>query len=443
MGIFIWIDMAVIIKSVSADSRFFKAGDEIISIESQPVEDQLDVIFLTADERRAEFRVRRKNGRILKRKIAPAEFTRASLELEQMRFKHCGSDCIFCFVDQMPPNLRDSLYQKDDDYRLSFLFGNYATLNNIRRPELDRIIRYNLSPLYVSVHSTQRRIREKMFGQVMHRDILKVIQRLVEGGIVIHSQVVLVPGLNDGAALERTVDNIFAFYPGCKSLAVVPVGLTRHRKGLEHIRRVGTGQARQLLDWAKTKGDDCQEKTGGDRFLQMADEFYLQAGRVFPASGDYGDYDQLSNGVGMSRMFIERIKNDIERLGRKDRIKTGFTVVTGILGGKLLRRYVLPLVEEKLPQFRIGLLPVKNRLFGSMVGVSGLLSGKDIVREAKRAGTIQGPLLLPPNCVNHEGKLIDDVLPREIERELGMPVLIPEESFLENRIIRLSEGRAR
>ncbi len=428
--------MSVGIKYIKGESVFFRPGDEILSIGGRKVEDQLDLLFLVSEDGAAEFSVKRKSGAIVSRRIRFTTFEKAAPVLEEMRFKSCGSSCIFCFVDQMPPGLRPTLYKKDDDYRLSFLFGNYITLNDMKDSELDRIIEYNLSPLYVSIHSTEKKSREMIFGRPMTRDILSDLGRLADNGITIHAQIVLVPGINDGKVLEKSVKDIHGFYPFCRTLAVVPAGLTAHRQGLMKLRRFGREEARAILDWAREKQSHFIAVNGSDPFLYMSDEFYLLARRAFPDARMYGDFEQLSNGVGMCRLFIDETRKDIDSLKRRGMVKFRMTVVTGELGRRMIGGYLGPVLRRDLPKAHIEILLVRNRLMGREVGVSGLLSGRDIIEAAKRKSIKGCCLVLPPNCVNHDNLLLDDIRPEEIGRELGLEVIVPERTFLEEKVVR-------
>jgi putative radical SAM enzyme (TIGR03279 family) len=428
--------MSVSVSAVRGRSGVFSPGDELVSIGSKPVDDQLDVLFLTEGEGTASFVIRRRNGRTVRRRLRLSTFRRAGLVFEDLQFIPCRSNCVFCFVDQMPVGLRRSLYFKDDDYRLSFLFGNYITLADIGERELERISALRLSPLYISVHAIDRETREKLFGRPLRRDILDSIGTLARSGITMHTQVVLVPGINDGQTLERTVAGLFGYYPAVQTVAIVPVGLTAHRRGLPPLVAVQPADARSLIRWAELKRDRFREQTGGDSFLHLSDEFYLLAGRTFPQQESYDGYPQLANGVGMCRRFIERTKRDIGRLQQRGFDGARMTIATGVLGGRFLRRHILPLVERGLPRLAIHLVVVRNRLFGAGVGVSGLLSGRDIIRAVRSEGGVRGCLVIPPNVLNCDSLLLDDMKPRDLERELAVRVLVPRATFLEQRIIR-------
>ena len=429
--------MPVKITEIRGSGGFFRKGDIITAIDGRKVADQLDLYFNLSGVDAALFSLERDFGKKVERRIRIETFERAEPVFEDMRFIRCSSRCIFCFVDQMPPGMRDTLYFKDDDYRLSFLFGNYITLNDISETELRRIVEYRLSPLFVSVHATDKKVRGKIFGRPMKKDIMAVLSRLADAGISIHTQIVVIPGVNDGRVLAKTMRDLFELYPACSSLAVVPVGLTGHRKGLPRLRKVTASQAREMIDLAEEMNMRFRKKTGGHDFAFMSDEFYLLADRVFPEAERYDGFEQLSNGVGMSRLFIESIKDRVVHLKKRRRQPSGrMTLVTGRLGGRLLRRHILPIVKNALPDLSIKAVTVSNSTFGKSVTVSGLLSGTDISSALKRHGPTTGVLILPPNTVNHEGRMIDDMRPADLGKELGMKVLVPKEDFLEDRILR-------
>ena len=425
--------MPVKIHSVRGESGFFRAGDEVLSIDGRPVADQLDVIFLSADAPSAEWLVRRANGRTARRRLRASTVAAADIELEEMRFRQCGSRCVFCFVDQMPRGLRRSLYVKDDDYRLSFLFGNYVTLADVTDRDIDRIVEYGLSPVYVSVHAVDRDVRERLFGRPMKRDIIETMKRLADGGITMHAQIVLVPGYNDGDILSETVDGLFDLHPGVASVSIVPVGLTRHRRGLEPLRRPGAAECVKLIDFVDARRSRFARETNGDPLLYLADEIFLAAGAELPPTAWYGDFPQLSNGVGMSRLFIDETADRAARLARSGR-RARLAPVTGKLGDRLYRRHIMPILEPLRPRIDVEPLVVRNRLFGSTVTVSGLLSGTDIASAAAEAGG-RRCIVLPPNTVNHEGRLIDDETPRSLSRRLGRRVVVAQEHFLEPRVL--------
>lgn len=432
--------MTVRIKRVAGTSSFFKPGDEIVTIGSRPAEDQLDVLFRTAGPGSARFTIRR-GTRTRSRVLTFAEFARSRLVFDEMRFLRCRSNCIFCFMDQMPRGMRASLYEKDDDYRLSFLFGNFVTLNDVGDRDIARIIRLGLSPLFVSVHAVRAAVRERIFGRPTRRDIMEDLARLARAGIVLHTQIVLVPGVNDGAVLRDTVRKLFRLYPACRSVAVVPVGLTKHRSELPLLHGVTPGEARALITWAARENARLAQTTGGEAFIQLADELFLATGRALPPAAAYGDFPQLANGVGLCRHFLAALEEDIARLSRRRPAQASLTIATGTIGARFMRRYVIPLLERRLPRVSLRILVVRNTVFGPAVGVSGLLSGQDILRAAHRALSKVECLVIPANAVSHEGIFLDDLKPADLERELGVPVIAARSTFLESRVLRRCNER--
>ena len=429
--------MSVKIVEICGSEGFFRRGDRIVAVDGRKVGDQLDLYYLLSGVDLPLFRVKRKNGRMIERRIRVETLERAAPVFEAMQFIRCASRCTFCFVDQMPAGMRETLYFKDDDYRLSFLFGNYITLNDISRSQMKRIIEYNLSPLYVSVHATDLKVRTKIFGRPMKNDIMNVLSELADNGISIHAQVVVIPGVNDGRVLARTMRELFRLYPACRTLAVVPVGLTGHRESLTRLRKVSAAEAREMIDLAVNMNGRFNKKTGGHDFVFMSDEFYLLADRIFPEAERYGGFDQISNGVGMSRLFIDGIRERIKHLKKRRVQPSGImTLVTGRLGSRLMKRHVLPMVNRALPGLTIEILTVVNSTFGRSVSVSGLLSGSDISAALRRSGGSKGILVLPPNTINHEGKMIDDIRPSALGKKLGTKFIVPAEDFLEDRVLR-------
>jgi putative radical SAM enzyme (TIGR03279 family) len=427
--------MTVRIERIEGRSVFFRPGDEILTIDSRPVKDQLDLFFRTEGEGCALFTIRR-GRRLHSRVLTFGEFARSRPVFEGMRFIRCRSKCIFCFMDQMPKDMRSSLYEKDDDYRLSFLFGNFITLADVGERDITRIIELGLSPLYVSVHAISKQVRERIFARPMKRDILKDLSRLARAGIIFHAQIVLVPGINDGPVMRNTLRRLFALYPYCRSVSIVPVGLTKHRQRLVPLRRITESETRALIDWADHERARFAGLCGGDPFIHLADEFYLATNRMLPAASTYGDFPQLSNGVGTCRHFLKLLEADIKRLRGKPPNRVRMTIVTGTIGAKFMRRYVSPILAEHLPSVSPRVIVVHNRLFGSRVTVSGLLSGGDILRTFEKSRARTGCIVIPANAVNHEGLFLDDLRPADIERELRRPVVVARSTFLESRVIR-------
>ena len=336
----------------------------------------------------------------------------------------CANKCVFCFIHQLPTGLRKSLYVKDDDYRLSFLHGNYITLTDLPEAELSRIVDLHLSPLYVSVHATDPAIRHLLLGSPKsHRgDLMARMRRQADGGIRKHAQIVLCPGLNDGAHLERSVRELAELHPAVATVAVVPVGLTRHREGLDPLRAVTADEARTVLGqihgWQALFG-----RRLGTRFVFAADELYLASGWGIPPTDAYEGFPIVEDGVGLVRRFTD----DFRRLGAGARRRAGraVTVVTGTLFAPVLERL---LREARLSGPQVGVVAVSNDFFGPAIGVAGLLTGEDIARAL--GGLPLGEAVLVPVVALQEsrGVFLDDATPADLERRLGVPVETPEAS---------------
>ena len=392
-------------------------GDELLEINGQRVQDNLDVRFYEGDEA-LELKVAR-DGEVLLFDIEKDDGEALGLEFEEMKILSCGNDCIFCFVDQNPKGLRNQLYFRDGDYRLSFMYGNYTTMTNAGPAILRRIITQRLSPQYISVHATDLPTRIRLMGLKKDDHILEKIGLLHDNGIAMHTQIVLCPGINDGAVLEKTVEDLWQYHEHIVSLAVVPVGLTDHRFGLTELRRVDRPYARKLLDsieaWQARFRKAC-----GRGFLYASDEFYIVAGRPLPAAKAYDGFPQYENGVGMTRTFLTKFHAAARRLPAALPKRRTLTLVTGRLAAGFMEEEVVPALK-KVKNLKVELVVARNTLYGKSVTVSGLLSGKCVYSAVRRKGA--GHLvLLPPDILNADGLFLDDMSVPQLERSLNAPV---------------------
>lgn len=392
-------------------------GDELLEINGQRVQDNLDVRFYEGDEA-LELKVAR-DGEVLLFDIEKDDGEPLGLELEEMKILSCGNDCIFCFVDQNPKGLRNQLYFRDGDYRLSFMYGNYTTMTNAGPAILRRIIAQRLSPQYISVHATDLPTRIRLMGLKKDDHILEKIGLLHDNGIAMHTQIVLCPGINDGAVLEKTVEDLWKYHEQIVSLAVVPVGLTDHRFGLTELRRVDRPYARTLLDsidaWQARFRKAC-----GRGFLYASDEFYIVAGRPLPAAKAYDGFPQYENGVGMTRTFLTKFHAAARRFPAALPKRRTLTLVTGRLAAGFMEEEVVPALK-KVKNLKVELVVARNTLYGKSVTVSGLLSGKCVYSAVRRKGA--GDLvLLPPDILNADGLFLDDMSLPQLERSLNAPV---------------------
>lgn len=411
-----------------------KAGDLLLELNGRPPLDILDY-FEAGEGRSVSMRFMR-GGKKITRRVRKEAGIPIGLVFDRAVFdgvRTCDNDCIFCFVDQMPPGLRKTLYVKDDDYRLSFYYGNFITLNNLSDADLERIRRMRLSPLYVSLHTTDPDLRSRLMGGNAPGG-LDTLRMLLDEDIEIHLQVVLCPGINDGEALRRTLQDVLDDYRAA-SLGVVPVGLTSRAAALPgKIPPYGRDTARRVLEVVEEFQVPALERYGR-RLLYAADEFYLIAEEEFPGEEEYDGYPQLENGVGMARKFIAEAVAESSANAAPGRPLRG--VVTGVAGERVLR--------EALHEARIAgveVVTVPNLLLGGMVTVTALLGGADIVAELKAKRPVSRELLIPDSMLM-EGMFIDDMTPDDIERETGyrlIPIEVEGARFLRALYAEEEEG---
>ena len=403
-------------KRSPAESAGFLKNDKIVFINGNPIEDALDFNFYSAEEELEIIIVRNET----ETKICANKEDLQVIDDEELKIKHCGNKCVFCFIDQNPKGLRKTIYVKDEDYRFSFLYGNYFTLTNISQKELERIVRLRLSPLYISVHAVNNEARRKLLGTKKDDRLLEKMRYLISEGIEIHTQVVLCPGINDGKVLEETVSTMGSLYPGVRSLAVVPVGLTDHREKLPQLSSVTKINAEETLGIISKFNKKYREETGTN-FVFAADEFYLKAGVDFPEEEYYEGYLQYEDGVGMARNFIERFRESVGDIPAKAAKKIRLVIVTGELFYPVMEEYVIK-EFSKVKDLKTELVKAQNALFGSTVTVSGLLSGKDIAAASGTALSKTDILLIPSTCLNFDGKFLDDLTVKDLEKMTGFRV---------------------
>ena len=403
-----------------AEELEVEPGDRLVSINGHPLRDIIDYNYFGSDDV-LDLELEKADGEIWELEVEREEGESLGLSFGAPAPARCGNNCVFCFVHQLPRGLRSPLYVKDEDYRLSFLYGNYVTLANIGREELDRIKEQRLSPLYISVHATEPVLRENLLGKSGILPILEVMEELAQARITMHTQIVLCPGLNDGEAFERTVEDLARMHPSVASLAVVPVGLTRHRKNLPQLIPLTKEYAASFIgEWGEKAR--LMEDRLGEPFLFLADEFYIKGDIPFPSLEIYGDLPQLENGVGMIPLFLseaEQVLEDAEHLG-----EARITVVTG----ESPYRYLADFLEHLSGATGTSLIPVavNNMLFGPTVTVTGLVCGSDIVTALQ--GLDLGEMVLIPDVMMKEGEgvFLDNLTLDDLEQQLGTPVKVVE-----------------
>lgn len=403
-----------------AEELGWQVGDRMVSINGHALHDVIDVRFYSADEF-LDIDIRR-GDEVIEYQIEKDFDMPLGVSFEDILFdgvRLCGAHCIFCFVEQLPKGLRRSLYLKDDDYRLSFLHGNFVTLANVTGEDLDRIVTQRLSPLYVSVHTTDPALRERLLGRGAP-DILAQIDRLAEGNITLHTQIVLCRGVNDGEHLDRTMEDLAARYPAVESIAVVPAGLSAHRRNATPIGSIDAQYSAEILN----KVDHWKRaflKEKGTRLVWAADEFHLSAGRSVPRASAYEGFPQIGNGIGLVRKFLDSAYRSLRLLPRRLRSPRTVSVVTGRLAAPLLEWWAETVSARRL---NVNVYPLTNRLFGEMVTVAGLISGKDIIEDLR--GRELGEAVFVPSVALRDEVFLDDVTVGEVEAALGCRVIVVE-----------------
>ena len=417
--------IAQVIDHSTAARLGLRAGDCIQRINGKPLRDMIDYQFLIADER-VELEILTADGSL--RTVAADKDYDDDLGVvfDDVVFdgiRRCANKCIFCFVDQMAPGRRSTLYVKDDDYRLSFLYGNYITLTNLREQDFERIIAERLSPIYISVHCTEPAMHSRLLGLKKPYPLLPNLRRLVDNGIEIHGQLVLVPGYNDGELLAQTLEDMAALGENVLSLALVPVGLTRYQNPA--LRLFNREEAAAVIDFAEERQQHFLA-TRGTRFVFAADELYLTAGRDVPEEESYEDYPQIENGVGLIRLFREDLLQALPDIPVGLSCDRPLVLLSGEAGAQALAPAVAAIrAHTKLD---ISILTVTNRFFGPSVTVTGLLTGADIVAAIEDAGAENKLFILPAVVLKHNADvLLDDMTVSEMREKSGADIVVVDE----------------
>ena len=406
-----------------AERAGVRAGEKLISIGGHPVEDVLDYRFFGYD-RDPELELVAPDGsrRTLRVKKPEAEDLGLNFDTYLMdEPRPCSNHCLFCFVDQMAPGCRDTLYFKDDDARLSFLMGNYITLTNLTPREAQRIIDLRISPINVSVHATDPKLRSVLLGNKAGGESLEYMKAFAKAGIVMNGQIVLCPGYNDGEQLQRTMEDMYAW--GFASCSVVPVGLTKYREGLSKLRPVDRETANAVIRQVDAFGEKCLAKRG-TRLFFCSDELYIRAGLELPGEDYYEDYVQLENGVGMLRSLISEFEAGL-RLEDRSVEASPYTIATGVSAAPFLRELADRVRDQLGVQGQVA--AIRNDFFGPSVDVAGLVTGGDLIRQLK-GRDLGKRLLIPVNMLRHGGDVfLDGLHTGDVERELNVPVTVVEQ----------------
>lgn len=439
-----------IIKTVEVDSIAeeleIEAGDVLLTINDEEIEDIFDYRYLIKDEY-LEVVIRKKDGEEWLLEIEKEYDDDLGIEFENAlmsEYRSCYNKCIFCFIDQMPPGMRETLYFKDDDSRLSFLQGNYITLTNMQEKDIDRIIRMNLAPINISVQTTNPELRCKMLNNRFAGEKLKFLQKLYEGHIEMNGQIVCCKNVNDGNELKRSIEDLSKYLPFMRSVSIVPAGITKYREGLYPLELFTKEEAEAVIDLIESYQQGFYEEYGL-HFIHASDEWYINAGRDFPEEERYDGYIQLENGVGMMRLLINEFQEALEQLvngkqyqSLQESLHRTVTIATGKLTYNTMVSFAQQL-ERKFPGLTIHVFCIRNDFFGETITVSGLITGQDLIaqmKEQQKAGVNLGSVLnIPLNMLRTgEQVFLDDVTVEEVENELNIkvvPVEVSGRDFIE------------
>ncbi len=431
-----------LIKTVAPDSiaeeMGIEPGDALIAINNEEIEDVFDYQYLIKDEY-LEILIRKSFGEEWLLEIDKDYDEDLGIDFENSLmsdYRSCHNKCIFCFIDQMPKGMRETLYFKDDDSRLSFLQGNYITLTNMTDKDIDRIIRFHLAPINISVQTTNPELRCKMLNNRFAGRALKNLDKLYEGHIEMNGQIVLCKNVNDGQELERSINDLSKYLPFMRSVSVVPAGITKYRERLFPLELFNKEEACRVIDLIEGYQQDFYKKFGL-HFIHASDEFYITAGREFPPEERYDGYVQLENGVGMMRLFINEFYEVLHTMLKSKEYKKLKTVSRSLTlaTGKLAYPTILSFSEEIMkafPNIKINVAWIRNDFFGETITVAGLITGQDLMKQLKERrdqGIDLGDSLLIPSCMLRVGEnvFLDDITGNEVEKELNIK-LVPIES---------------
>lgn len=421
------VDIKDVLPGSIAEELGIEKGDKLVTINGAGVLDIIEYKYLITDEY-LELEIKKPDGELWDLEIEKEYDEDLGLVFDGIidNPKSCHNKCVFCFIDQMPKGMRETLYFKDDDTRLSFLMGNFITLTNMKQSELDKIIRYRISPINVSVHTTNPELRQCMLSNKNAVKIMDYLKLLTDNGIEVKAQIVLCPGVNDGAELERTLRDLADMYPSLSTAAIVPVGLTKYREGLADIKEITKEKADKIIAQVEGMQQEFLKKFE-TRFGFLSDEFYLIAEKPLPKYDAYEDFKQLDNGVGLVTLFREEIKNSLHLIGNKpyNMQNKKLHIATG--------KYACPIIDEavqsiksKLPDLSIDVTAIANDFFGHGVKVSGLITGQDLIAQIKdKLQPDAENILFIPDSMLRKGEevFLDDITMTDIEKQLKLKMI--------------------
>lgn len=409
-------------KHSLAEQAGIAAGEKLCSVNGVGVSDIIELSFYTSDYE-VDLVIENTEGNRREVHIDKYPDEDLGLEFEAAVFdkvRTCYNKCLFCFVDQMIPGMRPGLYVRDDDYRLSFLYGNFITLTNLKDEDFDRIIKTHLSPLYISVHATDPEVRCQMMKNRFAGKLMEQIQRLLDAGIQIHTQIVCCPGYNDGDVLRKTFEDLYSLHLGILTMAVVPVGLTKHREHLPAMRTFTPAEAESIVDMVTEWQEKCRKETGKS-FVYLGDEFYLLAGKPLPPSEWYDGFPQLENGIGLTSNFLNDWESTLKIIAHAQGAANAVLVV-----GESAEKVIAPLIADINRIFKTEhkVIAVKNKFFGGKVNVTGLLTGNDILEAAGDCSR----LILPAVVLNNDMLFLDDLSLAEFKEKFSGKVEIAKDA---------------
>lgn len=412
-----------VVEGSIAEELDIEPGDILVSINQSKVKDIIDYKYLISDDF-VLVTIEKKDGELWDLEIEKEYdedlgivFTNPLID----KARSCRNKCIFCFIDQLPKGMRETLYFKDDDSRLSFLQGNFITLTNLNDDEIQRIIDYRLSPINVSVHTTNPELRVKMINNKRAGEILNILKRFSKAQIEVNCQIVLVPGVNDGEELRRTLDDLSKLYPNVKSVAVVPVGITKYREGLFKIQVYDDNNANELLDLVGEMQNKFLKKLN-TRFVFASDEFYAITGRKLPSYDEYEGFPQYENGVGMMRLFSYEIDEELKNIKGEIKVNKEYIIATGALAYKFMKS-ISDKIMNKISGLNLKIVPIKNDFFGHSITVSGLVTGQDLINQLKSYDATEA--IIVPKSMFKKGEeiFLDNITREDVEKELNTKVI--------------------
>lgn len=394
-----------------AEKCGLKPGDILLRLNGKEISDIIDYMYYSKEEMLVIEYLR--DGRSHKIGLINKKLKPLGIEFEYKNVKRCVNKCIFCFIDQLPKGMRETLYIKDDDTALSILSGNYITLTNLTEKDFERIVKFHLSPLKISVHTTNPVLRKFILKNPKAALILDQLEYLAKHNIEFDAQIVLMKGINDESELDRTISDLSRFYPNIRSIAVVPVGLTKYREGLFYLEPFSEQDAKKVL-YQISKWQAKFEKEFGTKLVYASDEFYIKAQEAIPDCDFYEDFRQIENGVGLLALFKKQFLSALKKLKPNYSLNKHVTLVTGVSAYEFLKS-LIKIFNNKFPNVKVDVVKIVNNFFGHTVTVAGLLTGKDIIEQLQNVAV--GDYILIPSCaLNHENKFLDDVHIDELKK---------------------------